>query len=103
MLHIKKDDTVMITVGKDRGKTGKVLRVFPKRQRALVEKLNLVKKAKRRTQQDQQGGFIELEAPIHVSNLMLVDKKTNKPARFSMSILKDGSKIRVSKTSGENI
>jgi len=101
MLRIRKDDKVMVIAGKDKGKTGKVLRVYPRQQRVLVEKVNLVKKARRRTQQDQQGGIIELEAPLHMSNVMLLDRKNNKPTRFGVSVLKDGSRVRISKASQE--
>ena len=101
MLRIKKNDKVMVIAGKDKGKVGKVLSVSPSTQKVLVEKVNIIKKAMRRTQQDQKGGFIEMEAPIHISNVMLVDKKTNQPTRFSVSVLKDGSKVRISKKSGE--
>ncbi len=103
MLSIKKNDKVIVVTGKDKGKTGKVLRVFPKADRVLVEGINKIKKTKRRTQQDQQGGFVELEMPIHRSNVMLVDKKTNTPTRFGVSILKDGTRVRISKKSGEAI
>jgi len=102
MMKIKKDDKVKVIAGKDRGKTGKVLLVMPKQQRVVVEKINLVKKAQRRTQQDQPGGFLEIEAPIHVSNLMLLDKK-NQATRVGTKILKDGSKVRISKKSGDVI
>ncbi|MDP8212920.1 MAG: 50S ribosomal protein L24 [Candidatus Zapsychrus exili] len=101
MLSIKKNDQVVVIAGKDKGKIGKILRVFPKSDRVIVENINMVKKAKRKTQQDQQGGFIEIETSIHISNIMLLDKKTNKPTRFGVSILKDGSKVRISKKSGE--
>ena len=101
MLRIRKDDKVMVIAGKDKGKIGRVLHVFPKINRALVENINLVKKAKRRTQKDQQGGFMEIETPIHISNIMLVDKKNEKPTRFGVSVLKDGSKSRISKVSEE--
>ena len=103
MLQIKKNDKVMVVAGKDKGKVGKVLSVFTSSNRVLVENINMVKKAKRRSQQDQQGGFVELEAPINRSNVMLVDKKTGKATRFGVSILKDGSKVRISKKSGEVI
>ncbi len=103
MLRIKKNDTVMVITGRDKGKTGRVLRVFPDREKVLIEKINMVKKARRKTQQDQQGGFVDIETPIHVSNVMLVDKKTNKPTRFGVKILKDGSRVRVSKRSGEEL
>ena len=103
MLRIRKDDQVLVISGKDKGKTGKVIQVFPKENRAIVENINKMKKAQRRTQQNQQGGLIELEMPVNISNLMLVDKKTNKPSRFGASILKDGSKIRLSRKSNEVI
>ena len=103
MLNIKKNDQVVVIAGKDKGKTGKVLKVFPKANRVIVEHINLSKKAQRPTQQNQKGGFIEIEMPIHRSNIMLVDKKTNKPTRIGASILKDGSKVRIAKKSGEVI
>ncbi len=100
MLRIKKNDTVMVIAGKDKGKTGRVMRIFPAELRAIVENINLVKKAKRRTQQDQKGGIIEIEAPIHLSNLMLIDKQDNTPTRFKVAVAKDGTKMRLSKKSG---
>ena len=103
MLTIKKDDIVKVIAGKDKGKTGKIIDVFPVTNRVLVEKINLVKKARRKTQTNPQGGLIDIEAPIHRSNVMLIDKKTNKVSRFGISILKDGSKTRISKKSGEEI
>ena len=103
MLRIKKDDKVIVIAGKEKGKTGKVLEIMSQTQRVLVEGINMMKKAQRRTRQDQHGGLIEREASIHISNLMLVDKKTNKPTRFGASILKDGTKVRVSKSTGEVI
>jgi large subunit ribosomal protein L24 len=103
MLRIKKDDQVVVIAGKDKGKTGKVLQVIPEAQRVLVEHVNMVKKARRKTQTNQQGGIVEIEAPLHISNLMLVDKKTNTPTRFGVSVLKDGTKVRVSKKSAEVI
>ena len=101
MQRIKKNDKVVVIAGKDKGKTGKVLRVFPAQDRILIEKINMIKKARRRTQEDQQGGFVDLEIPIHISNVMLLDKKTNKPTRVGMSVLKDGTKVRISRRSGE--
>lgn len=103
MLHIRKNDQVVVIAGKDKGKTGKVLRVFPQAKRVVVENINMVKKAQRKTQQNQQGGFVEIEVPVHISNVMLLDKKTNKPTRVGTSVLKDGSKVRISKRSGEAI
>ncbi len=100
MLRIRKNDTVMVISGKDKGKSGRVMRVIPELNKAIVENINLVKKAKRRTQQDQKGGIVDMEAPIHLSNLMLVDKQSDAPARFKISIAKDGTKSRLSKKSG---
>ncbi|MCA9401439.1 MAG: 50S ribosomal protein L24 [Candidatus Omnitrophica bacterium] len=103
MLGIKKNDQVKVIAGKDKGKTGRVLKIMRKENRAVVENINLVKKAQRKTQQNPQGGFIDMEMPIHLSNIMLIDKKTNKPTRYGVSVLKDGSKVRISKKSGEVI
>lgn len=103
MLKIKKNDQVMVIAGKDKGKTGKVLKIYPRSNRILVEHINMAKKAQRRTQENQQGGFFEIEMPIHRSNVALIDKKTNKPTRYGASVLKDGSKVRISKKSGEVI
>jgi len=91
----------MIIAGKDKGKSGKVLKIYSGNKRVVVEHINIVKKARRKTRQDDQGGLIEIEMPIHASNVMLKDKKTNKPTRFGASILKDGSKVRLSKRSSE--
>ena len=103
MLRIKRDDQVMVIAGRDKGKTGKVMQVFPNQNRALVERINLVKKAQRRTQQHPQGGIVEVEATIHLSNIMLIDKKANRPTRLAASVLKDKTKVRVGKRSGEVI
>lgn len=103
MLDIKKDDIVKVIAGKDKGKTGKIIGVFPDTGRVLVERINLVKKARRKTQQNPQGGLVEIEAPIHRSNVMLIDKTTNKVSRFGMKILKDDTKARISKKSGNEI
>jgi large subunit ribosomal protein L24 len=103
MLQIKKDDQVIVISGKEKGKTGKVLKIFPKKERVIIEHINIIKKTQRPTQENQKGGFTEIEAPIHLSNVMLVDKKTNKPTRFGVKILKDGSKVRISRRSGEVI
>lgn len=103
MLKIKKNDQVMIISGKDKGKTGKVIQVLPTVNRAVVENINVMKKAQRKSQQNPQGGFLEMEAPIHLSNIMLIDKKSNKPTRIGASVLKDGAKIRISKRTQEVI
>lgn|SRR3990167_9549651 len=103
MLHIRKNDEVVIIAGKDKGKTGKVLEVLPRLDRIVVENINVMKKAQRRTQQNSQGGFVDIERSIHISNVMLLDKTTKKPARFGASSLKDGTKVRISKQSREVI
>ena len=103
MYRIKKNDQVMVIAGKDKGKTGKVLHVYPKIDRALVENINMVKKAQRRTQDNQKGGFMEIEATIHISNIMLADKKGNKTTRIGVTIDKSGARKRISRHSGEAI
>ena len=103
MSKIKKNDTVKILTGKDKGKTGKVLTVSPETGRALVQGLNLVKKHARRTKDDQQGGIIQKESPLHISNLMVVCQKCNKPTRVRFSMLSDGTKTRICKKCKELI
>ncbi len=93
----------MIITGKDKGKVGRVIEVMGEENKVIIEGLNLVKKAYRRKRQEDKGGIIDIEAPIHVSNVMLVDKKTNKPTRIAMKVLKDGKKIRIGKKTGEEI
>jgi len=101
MLNIVKNDTVKVIGGNHKGKVGKVLKVFPKTSRVIVEKVRLVKRhTKPRSQQDQ-GGIIEKEASIHMSNVMLVCPKCAKPSRTGMSILADGKKVRVCKSCNE--
>jgi large subunit ribosomal protein L24 len=99
--HVRKGDTVMVVAGKERGKKGKVLRVIPEKGRVVVERLNLIKKHQRPTQKVRQGGIIEREGPIHLSNVMLVDPGSDKPTRVGMRALSDGKKVRVAKRSGE--
>lgn len=94
-LGIRKGDKVKILAGKDRGKTGKVVHVYPKKSRALVEGINLAKKHVRRNQQHPQGAVISKELPIHISNLTLIDSVSNKPTRLKTLVAKDGSKQRV--------
>ena len=103
MLRIRKDDHVMVMVGKDKGKTGKVVRVFPKLNQAVIENINVVKKSVKKSDTYPQGGYVELEKPVSLSNVMLVDKKLNKPARFTTKVLNDGGKVRIAKGSGETI
>ncbi len=103
MLRIRKDDQVMVMAGKEKGKTGKVVRVFPKANTAVVENINVVKKSVKKSDTYPQGGYVELEKPVALANLMLVDKKSNKPTRFKAQVLKDGGKVRIAKGSGETI
>ncbi len=103
MLRIRRDDVVAVISGKDKGKTGKVLEILTPQSRAIVENLNIVKKARRKTKQDQQGGIVGIEASIHLSKLMLVCKQCNKPVRFKVSVLKDKSRIRLCKKCGAAI
>ena len=100
MIKIRKNDQVQVITGKDKGKKGKVLHVFPKLNRALVENINVIKKAQRKTQDNQKGGIVEVEAMIAVSNLMLVCKQCNKPVRTKIAVLKDGTKYRECKQCG---
>ena len=97
MIKIKKGDIVQAIKGKDRGKKGKVINVLAGNSRALVEGINTVKKHKRQTRQDQQGGIITIEKPISLANLMLVCKGCSRPARIGFSILQDGTKVRICK------
>lgn len=104
MLKIRKGDTVFVTVGKDKGKQGKVIHVYPELHKALVEGINYAKKAKRRTQQDQQHtGIVQIEMPIETANLKVMCKSCNAPAKVSFSILKDKSKARICKKCNEAI
>src|SRR5580692_10288347 len=103
MLRIRRDDTVMVMAGKDKGKTGKVVRVMPKVNKAVIENINMVKKSVKKSDTYPQGGYVELEKPVALANLMLVDKKTSKPTRFNVKVLKDGSKERNLLSSGESV
>jgi len=92
--HIRKDDKVMVIAGKDKGKIGKVLRVLHKKERILVEHVNMVKRHTRPSAKNRQGGILEGEAGIHWSNVMVMCSKCVKPVRVRMSILGDGKKVR---------
>jgi large subunit ribosomal protein L24 len=100
-MKIKKDDIVKVISGNYRGKTGKVLKVLPVRNRAIVEGINFVKRHSRPTQTNPQGGIIEREATIHLSNLMLV--VNNAPTRVGYTKLEDGKKVRVARKTGETV
>ena len=101
--HIRKDDKVKVLSGKDSGKIGKVLKVDRKKQRVLIENINMVKRHSRPTAQNRQGGIIEGEAPVHSSNVMLMCNKCIKPARIKMQRLDDGKKVRVCRKCNEQI
>lgn len=103
MQKIKKGDTVYILTGKDKGKTGKVLKVMLKNNKALVERINLAKKHMRRRSEEQQGGIVEIEKPLNISNLALHCKQCNRPTRVGFTVLKDGSKSRFCKKCQEVI
>ncbi|MFZ5802311.1 MAG: 50S ribosomal protein L24 [Candidatus Omnitrophota bacterium] len=100
-MKIKKNDQVMVIAGKDRGKKGRVLKVYPKEQSLLVEKVNYHTIYLRRSQQNPQGGIAKAEGKIHISNVKLLCPRTNQPTRVGYSILKDGTKQRFAKKSGE--
>ena len=100
-MHVKKGDTVVVISGKDKGKKGKVLQAMPKETRVIVEGVNMMTKHQKPSQQMQQGGIIHREAPIHVSNVMIFDKKANQGVRIGYKLLANGEKVRVSKKTGE--
>ncbi|MGN7611622.1 50S ribosomal protein L24 [Magnetococcales bacterium HHB-1] len=100
--RLKKGDTVVVIAGKDRGKTGNILRVLPKKNRVLVEKVNMVRRHTKPTQ-DSQGGIISKESPIHISNVMMVDPSSGKGTRLGVKTLEDGRKVRVARRSGETL
>ena len=102
-LHIKKGDTVAVIAGEDRGKQGRVLSVDAAKNRAIVEGVNIVKKSTKPSAKHPQGGIIEMEAPINLSNINLVDPKTGKPTRVGIRVNDNGEKVRFAKKSGEEI
>jgi len=97
MLKVKKGDTVVAIKGRDKGKKGKVLTIFLGKGKALVEGVNLAKKHRRQTRQDQQGGIVSIETPVPLGNLMVFCKGCNRPARIGFIVNKDGTKSRVCK------
>jgi large subunit ribosomal protein L24 len=101
--HIKKNDTVMVLTGKEKGKTGKVLRILPKKDRAVVEKVNFIKRHMRPGAHSRQGGIVEKENPINISNLMVVCGKCTDPTRLGRKVLEDGSRVRYCKKCDEII
>lgn len=102
-MHVKKGDTVIVIAGKEKGKKGKVIAALPKKNRVVVEGLNLVKRHTKPSQNNPQGGIITKEAAIDVSNVMLVDPESGKPTRVKMVINDDGTKVRTAVKSGKAI
>lgn len=102
-LYIKKGDTVYVLAGEDRGKQGRVLSVQSSKDRAIVEGVNIVTKATKPSAKHPQGGLVKMEAPIHISNLALIDPKSGKPTRVGRTVNEKGEKVRISKKSGEEI
>jgi large subunit ribosomal protein L24 len=100
---IKKNDTVMVVAGKDKGKSGKVLKVLPQKEAVLIERLNFVKKHMKAGGPHGKGGIVEREAPIPISNVQLLCSKCNLPTRIGRKILEDGRKIRICRKCGEAI
>lgn len=99
-MHVKKGDKVQVISGKDKGKQGVILEAFPKKDRVLVEGVNVIKKHSKPSQMNPQGGIMSQEAPIHVSNVMPIDPKTGNPTRVGYKVV-DGKKVRIAKKSGE--
>ena len=102
-LHIKKGDTVIVNDGDDRGKQGRVVRVLVSKNKAVVEGVNVVSKSTKPSAKHPQGGIVKMEAPIHVSNLSLIDPKSGKATRIGRRVNENGVKVRYSKKSGEEI
>ena len=102
-MHIKKGDTVIVLTGEDKGKTGKVLQVLKEKEQAIVEGVRIVTKSAKPSAKNPQGGFIKMEAPIHISNISLIDPKSGKPTRISIKKTDDGKKVRIAKKAGEEI
>lgn len=100
---IRKGDKVQVLAGKDRGKRGEVLRVIPDESRAVVQGVNMIKRHQKPQGMGQPGGIIEREAPIHLSNIALIDPKSDKPTRVGFARLADGKKVRVARASGETL
>ena len=100
-LHVKRNDVVKVISGKEKGKTGKILKAYPEKNRVIIEHLNMIKKHTKRRSQGQGGGIIEREGTIHVSNVMLVCPSCKQTTRIAKKFLEDGSKVRCCKKCGE--
>jgi large subunit ribosomal protein L24 len=99
--QLKKDDVVMVIAGKEKGKSGRILKLLPKKNRVIVEKVNMIKRHTKPTRQMPQGGVLEKEGSIHVSNVMIICHRCNVPVRIGKRIMEDGSKVRVCRKCGE--
>ena len=100
-LRIKKNDTVQVLCGKDKGKTGKVLRVFPEKERVIIEGVNFVKRHTKPGPKNQQGGIVSRESSLHISNVSLFCTRCQKGVRFGVRLLEDGSKVKICRKCGE--
>ncbi|HOJ67836.1 MAG TPA: 50S ribosomal protein L24 [Candidatus Hydrogenedentes bacterium] len=102
-MHIRKKDIVVVISGADKGRRGRVLQVYPRTNRVLVEGVNMIRRHTRPTRRNQSGGIVEKEAPVHISNVMPWCAAANKPSKIVMKRLEDGSRIRVWKINGEAV
>ncbi|WP_093073205.1 50S ribosomal protein L24 [Salisediminibacterium halotolerans] len=101
-MHVKQGDNVKVISGKDKGKEGTILQAYPSQSRVLVEGVNMIKKHAKPSQSNPQGGILNQEAPIHVSNVMPIDPKTGEPTRVGSKV-ENGKKVRIAKKSGESL
>ena len=101
--HVKKGDMVEVLTGREKGKTGKILKILKKKDRVIVEKVNFVKKHARPGGKFAKGGIVEMEAPLHISNVALYCSRCSKGVRFGINVLEDGKKVRICKNCGEQI
>ncbi|MBI3651032.1 MAG: 50S ribosomal protein L24 [Acidobacteria bacterium] len=100
-MHIKKNDRVVVIAGKAKGKTGRVIEVLPRKRKVIVEGVNVLKRhSKANNRTGQQGGIIEREAPVDISNVMLIDPQSGQPTRVGRQVLADGTRTRIAKVSG---
>ena len=102
-MHIRKNDTVVVIKGASKGRRGRVLQVFPQTQRVLVEGVNIVKRHTKPSTRNQQGGIVETEAPVHMSNVMAWCEEANAPSPIRMKRLEDGTRVRIYKVNGETL
>lgn len=100
-MHVHRDDTVLVLTGKDRGKKGRIIRLFPTKNKALIEKINMVKRHTRPNQQMPQGGIMEKESPVHISNLQVICTKCGKPTRIGHKRLNEATTVRICRKCGE--